>query len=120
MIFTVDELRALVPGLTASDDALTLWLEGVEAGIKGQTNNDFNRFRGPDGEIVWPADIKLGVLNMARYDFGGGREVANNGIASETISRHSVSYAQPTGSDSIGGYPAAMMGFLRPYERARF
>lgn len=120
MIFTLEQIRALVPGLTVSDDALKLWLEGVETAIKGLTNNDFNRYRGDDGEIVWPADIKLGVLNMCSYDFEGGRDRANGGVASETISRHSVSYSAATGADSIGGYPASMMGFLRPYERARF
>ena len=41
------------------------------------------------------------------------------GISIESLSRHSVSYAQPT-SDSIGGYPASMMSFLKPYMKARF
>ena len=41
------------------------------------------------------------------------------GISSETLSRHSVSYAQPS-SDSIGGYPSYLMSFLKPYMKARF
>lgn len=117
MIMSVDEVRGILPALDWTDERLTFWLKGIEQAIKSQTNNDFNRYRGEDGEIVWPDDIKLGIVGLLKWEIGTeGRE----GVASETISRHSVSYVAQTGADSIGGYPAYLMGFTRPYERARF
>jgi hypothetical protein len=41
-------------------------------------------------------------------------------VASETISRHSVTYVDQTGENTIMGYPVALMGFLKPYIKARF
>jgi hypothetical protein len=41
-------------------------------------------------------------------------------VASETISRHSVTYVDQTGDNTIMGYPVALMGFLKPYRKARF
>lgn len=118
MILTPEELKGLAPKCAGeSDAALTLWLEGIEAAIKGETNNDFSRYAGEDGEIVWPADIKLGVVNLRKWE-DDNRE--NIGTASETIGRHSVSYVQMTAADAKAGYPAAMWGFLDPYRRARF
>ena len=42
------------------------------------------------------------------------------GIASETISRHSVTYFSMDGDNSIMGFPKSLMGFLTPYKKARF
>ena len=66
--------------------------------------------------IKYPPAIKLGVVKLLQYNAKMDSKV---GISSESLSRHSVSYAQPT-SDSIGGYPASMMSFLKPYMKARF
>lgn len=66
--------------------------------------------------IKYPASIKLGVIKLIQYDVRMNDKL---GIASESISRHSVSYAQPS-SDSIGGYPSHLMSFLKPYMKARF
>ena len=66
--------------------------------------------------VKYPPAIKLGVVKLLQYNAKMDRKV---GISSESLSRHSVSYAQPT-SDSIGGYPASMMSFLKPYMKARF
>lgn len=67
--------------------------------------------------IDYPADVKFGAVNLMKYDLDK-RDKA--GIASETISRHSVSYVDATGSNTASGYPVALMGFLKPYIRARF
>lgn len=118
MILTTEELKGLAPSCASeSDAALTLWLEGIEQAIKGETNNDFRRFAGEDGEIVWPADVKLGVVNLRKWEDDNRDKI---GVASETISRHSVSYSGLSASESRGGYPAALLGFLDPYRRARF
>ena len=66
--------------------------------------------------VKYPSAIKLGVVKLLQYNAKMDSKV---GISSESLSRHSVSYAQPT-SDSIGGYPASMMSFLKPYMKARF
>ena len=66
--------------------------------------------------VKYPQAIKLGVIKLLQYNAKMDSKV---GISSETISRHSVSYAQPT-SDSIGGYPSSLMSFLKPYMKARF
>ena len=42
------------------------------------------------------------------------------GVASETISRHSVTYFDMNGDNSIVGYPKAVIGFLKPFMKARF
>ena len=66
--------------------------------------------------VKYPASIKLGVIKLLQYNVKMDSKV---GISSESLSRHSVSYAKPS-SDSIGGYPASMMSFLKPYMKARF
>ena len=120
MILTIEELKGLAPSCAAeSDTALTLWLEGVEAAIKGETNNDFARYRGESGEIEWPADIRLGVVNLRKWE-DGSRARLSDGVASETISRHSRSYEAAQSTETVGGFPKHLMGFLDPYRRARF
>lgn len=66
--------------------------------------------------VKYPPTIKLGVVKLLQYNAKMDDKV---GISSESISRHSVSYAQPS-SDSIGGYPSSLMSFLKPYMKARF
>ena len=66
--------------------------------------------------VKYPPAIKLGVVKLLQYNAKMDDKV---GISSESLSRHSVSYAQPT-SDSIGGYPSSMMSFLKPFMKARF
>ena len=66
--------------------------------------------------VKYPSSIKLGIIKLLQYNAKMDSKV---GISSESLSRHSVSYAQPS-SDSIGGYPANLMSFLKPYMKARF
>lgn len=68
-------------------------------------------------KVVYPADVKLGVANMLKWQLDNGNKV---GVASETISRHSVTYFDMTGDNSAVGFPKALTGFLRPYMKARF
>lgn len=68
-------------------------------------------------KVVYPADVKLGVANMLKWQLENGDKV---GVASETISRHSVTYFNMDGDNSTIGFPKAMTGFLRPYMKARF
>ena len=66
--------------------------------------------------VQYPDAVKMGVIKLLQYNVKMDDKV---GITSESISRHSVSYAQPS-SDSIGGYPSSLMSFLKPYMKARF
>lgn len=68
-------------------------------------------------KIQYPKDIIEGSLNLLRWDcFERGK---NEGVASESISRHSISYVAYDGTNTIGGYPAKMFGFCKPYMRIK-
>ena len=66
--------------------------------------------------VQYPSSIKMGVIKLLQYNVKMDSKV---GITSESLSRHSVSYAQPS-SDSIYGYPSSLMSFLKPFMKARF
>lgn len=68
-------------------------------------------------KIVYPMDVKMGVVNMMKWDLENREKV---GIQSETISRHSVTYFNMDGDNSLMGYPKSLIGFLKPYMKARF
>lgn len=68
-------------------------------------------------KVSYPADVKLGVANMLNWQLRNGNKV---GVSSETISRHSVTYFNMEGDNSLMGYPKSLIGFLKPYQRARF
>lgn len=67
--------------------------------------------------VKYPADVQQGVINLMKWDLENRDKV---GIASETISRHSVTYFNMDGDNSIMGFPKSLMGFLTPYKKARF
>ena len=68
-------------------------------------------------KVVYPADVKLGVARMLQWQLESGDKV---GVQSETISRHSVTYFNMDGENSGMGYPKSLLGFLKPYRKARF
>lgn len=68
-------------------------------------------------KVVYPADVQEGVLNLLKWEYTMRGKV---GIKSETLSRHSVTYADQDAGNQVMGYPASLMGFLDPYMRARF
>ena len=68
-------------------------------------------------KVEYPADVIIGVVNMMKWDLENREKV---GIQSETISRHSVTYFNMDGDNSLIGYPKSFVGFLKPYMRARF
>lgn len=68
-------------------------------------------------KVEYPADVKMGVVNLLRWELNNRDKV---GVQSESISRHSVTYYNMDGDNSIMGYPKSLMGFLRPYMKARF
>lgn len=68
-------------------------------------------------KVVYPMDVKMGVVNMLKWEQDNREKV---GVASESISRHSVTYFDQSGDNTKMGYPVALLGFLEPYMCARF
>jgi len=76
-------------------------------------DSDFNRVT----KIEYPPDVQEGVINMLLWDFDRKGRV---GVKSENISRYTVTYFGSTNAaDYVIGYPATIMGFLKPYMRAQ-
>lgn len=68
-------------------------------------------------KVKYPADVKIGIVNLVKWELDNREKV---GIASESISRHSVTYVDQTGDNTVMGYPVSLMGFLKPHRKARF
>lgn len=70
-------------------------------------------------KIEYPIDVVDGAISVLDWELlQHGKE--KSGIASEAISRHSVSYVQRTGDNTISGYPAELFNFCESYMKARF
>lgn len=81
---------------------------------------DGDLYRYPDNlvtKVEYPADIKTGVIDLLKWEVKNRKKV---GIKSETLSRHSVSYYDQDANNQVMGYPVALLGFLKPYIKARF
>lgn len=67
--------------------------------------------------IHYPMDVKMGAVNLMKWEL---EMRGKAGIQSESISRHSVTYQNMDTGNARMGFPASMMGFLKPYMKARF
>lgn len=68
-------------------------------------------------KVAYPMDVVMGSVNMLKWELENRHKA---GIQSETLSRHSVTYFNMDGDNSIIGYPKSLIGFLKPYIKARF
>lgn len=68
-------------------------------------------------KIEYPDAIVDGVVNLMIWEVQNRSKV---GIQSETLSRHSVTYFSQDASNQLMGYPVTLLGFLKPYIKARF
>lgn len=68
-------------------------------------------------KVEYPIDIQVGVINLMVWEVQNRQKV---GIKSETLSRHSVTYFDQDVNNQVMGYPVALLGFLKPYIKARF
>lgn len=66
--------------------------------------------------IHYPEDVQMGALNLIVWDANNRQKI---GISSETLSRHSISYFDQSAANTMLGYPIALLGFLKPYRKAR-
>ena len=91
----------------------------VEEATDDEITVDKDLYKGLDNlvtKVVYPQDVIMGAINVLDWDCFGREKMD---IASETISRHSVSYHQYDGTNTISGYPSALFGFCANYMRAR-
>ena len=68
-------------------------------------------------KVQYPSAVKEGTINLLLWEVRNRDKV---GIQSETISRHSVTYFSQDSSNLVMGYPISLLGFLKPYMKARF
>lgn len=68
-------------------------------------------------KVAYPMDVKMGAVNLLKWELTNRDKV---GVASESISRHSVTYFDMSKENSIMGYPSSLLGFLKPYKKAFF
>lgn len=70
-------------------------------------------------KIEYPIDVIEGAIDLLDWELiQKGKE--NTGVASESISRHNVSYVQRTNDNTINGYPVELFNFCNDYMKARF
>lgn len=65
-------------------------------------------------KVVYPADVVNCCVDLMEWSAHFAGKV---GIKSETLSRHSVTYEDS--ATMFMGYPAALLGCLKPYRKAR-
>ena len=68
-------------------------------------------------KVDYPDDVVDCAFNLLKWEIEHRDKI---GIQSETLSRHSVTYFNMDGDNSIMGYPKSLMGVLKPYMKARF
>lgn len=68
-------------------------------------------------KVVYPDDVIDCCLNLLEWE---KEHRAKVGIQSETLSRHSVTYFDMNGNNSLMGYPVSLLGCLKAYRKARF
>lgn len=68
-------------------------------------------------KVVYPSDIKLGVIKLLQYD---NKMADKIGIKSETIARVSTTYFDMGSNESVEGYPASLLKFLNKYKKLRW
>lgn len=68
-------------------------------------------------KVYYPPDVIMGTVNLLKWELENRDKV---GIQSEKLSRYSVTYFSMDGDNSVMGYPKSLLGFLKPYMKARF
>lgn len=67
-------------------------------------------------KVVYPADVIACAINLLEWEVNNRGKV---GVQSETLSRHSVTYFNMDGANNVMGYPASLLGCLKPYRKVR-
>ena len=70
-------------------------------------------------KIEYPIDVIEGAIDLLDWELiKEGKDLT--GVASESISRHNVSYVQRTNDNTVNGYPIELFNFCNNYKKARF
>jgi len=97
------------------------WNDGlyVIKGIEGNslTFEEARFFTGSDRQafitkIEYPPDIVAGVKKLLKYD---AKMTDKIGLKSETVSRMSKTYYDQNSTETVNGYPAALMSFINKH-----
>lgn len=67
-------------------------------------------------KVAYPDDVAACAVNLMEWEVNNRSKV---GVQSETLSRHSVTYFNQDAANQVMGYPASLMGALKPYRKAR-
>ena len=67
-------------------------------------------------KIEYPKNVIQGVVNLLKWEVQMRNKV---GIQSESISRHAVTYFSQDVTNTCMGYPISLLGFLKPYKKAK-
>lgn len=94
--------KGLLTVATADDSTFT-----VEEAVKDESDVLVTK-------VAYPADVIDCCCNLMEWEINNRDKV---GIKSETLSRHSVTYEDS--ASMFMGYPAAILGCLKPYRKAR-
>ena len=94
--------KGLFTVATADDSTFT-----VEEAVKDESDVLVTK-------VAYPADVIDCCCNLMEWEINNRDKV---GIKSETLSRHSVTYEDS--ASMFMGYPAAILGCLKPYRKAR-
>lgn len=78
-------------------------------------------------KVEYPADVKLGAANILKWQLrneaAASGDKSQKDIQSETLSRHSVTYATDATESDLAvdfGVPKKHVAFLKMYKKARF
>lgn len=122
MLMTVEELRRYIT-TDESDALLETMLQALELTIRNYTNNNFTK----DGVVEYPADVKMAAVNILKWQLRNEAAAAGDksqkDVQSETISRHSVTYATDATESDLSidfGVPKKLVACLKLYKKARF
>ena len=122
MLMTVEELRKYI-NTDETDEVLAARLSALELTIRNYTNNTFTK----DGVVEYPADVKLAAANILKWQLRNEAAAAGDksqkDIQSETLSRHSVTYATDATESDLSvdfGVPKKLVACLKFYKKARF
>lgn len=92
--------------------------------VQGDVWNDTNMLV---TKVEYPADVVMGVVEIMRWKLKNEAENSNDTskmrVQSETLSRHSVTYATDATESDIDadfGVPKKYLAFLKMYKKARF
>lgn len=113
LYFAVGDTIHITQSINEGLYVITSLEEGVMTLDKSVYPAEFNLVT----KVEYGDDVKMGVVNLMKWEVSMRDKV---GISSETISRHSVSYFSQDSSNTLMGYPKALIGFLEPYYKARF